>query len=262
MAQPAYQQVAAVLRSEIEQGRWQAGERIPTQQELCERFGVSRNTARNAVEMLIRENLVFSQTSRGTVVRDRRALDHVVTRPLRPDRPGSGYDIFVETAHQADREASKEFSFGIELPQNWAKHRLGITEETLAVRREIMQYLNGEPWSWEITYYPRGLAELTGVDTPHDIAEGTTRRIADHGYAEIGWIDEHHSYPATPEEAHALTIPIGTWITSQVRTGATTDQVTRVTCTRRIAERNRLVYEMGEDTALERIYTARSSSAA
>lgn len=258
MAQPAYQHVADVLRSEIEQGRWRPGERIPTQQELCDRFDVSRNTARSAVEVLIRENLVISQTSKGTIVRDRRTLDHVVTRPLRSDRPGSGYDVFVETAQQDGRAPSKEFSFGIELPAEWASERLGLGEEQLAVRREIMQYINGEPWSWEITYYPQDLAEETEVNVPRDIPEGTTRRIADRGHAEIAWVDEHQAYPATPDEAHALSVAVGTWVISQIRTGATGDRVTRTTRTRRIAERNRVIYELGEDTGIQNIYAART----
>lgn len=258
MSQPAYQHVADVLRSEIEQGRWRAGEQIPTQQELCERFEVSRNTARSAVEVLTRENLVISQTSRGTMVRDRRTLDHVVTRPLRADRPSRPYDVFMETVADDGRTASKDFSFGIELPESWAGDRLGLVDDQLAVRREIMQYINGEPWSWELTYYPQDLATETGVDTPRDIPEGTTRRIADRGHAEIAWIDEHQAYPATPDEAHALSVAVGTWIISQIRTGATGHRVTRATRTRRIAERNRLIYELGDDTGIQHIYAARS----
>lgn len=46
MANPMYQQVAA-LREEIEPGKLKPGQQLPTASELCDRFGVSRNTVRD-----------------------------------------------------------------------------------------------------------------------------------------------------------------------------------------------------------------------
>ena len=60
---PAYQQVAAELRNQIISGVLQAGDRLPTEPELCEMFGVSRSTVREALRMLASQHLI--ETTRG-----------------------------------------------------------------------------------------------------------------------------------------------------------------------------------------------------
>lgn len=219
---------------------------------------MSSTTIKHAIRELAAENLVYTATSRGTIVRNRELIDHVVTRPLRADRPGSGYDIFVETVQAHGRQPSKDFSFAIEAAPPAIASRLG-EGTTLLVRREVMQMVDGEPWSWEISYYPRDLAAETGIDTPTDIKEGTTRRLRDRGYEEIAWVDENSPHPAEDDEAHALAVPVGTWISDFIRTGATAERVTRVTRTRRIAERNRIVHELGSDQGLDVIHSVRAA---
>lgn len=49
-------------------GHYPVGERLPTELELCERFGISRFTARGAVRLLLSEGLVTRRPRVGTVV--------------------------------------------------------------------------------------------------------------------------------------------------------------------------------------------------
>lgn len=60
---PAYQQVAAELRAQIVAGVLQAGERLPTEPELAQMFGVSRGTVREALRSLLSQHLI--ETTRG-----------------------------------------------------------------------------------------------------------------------------------------------------------------------------------------------------
>lgn len=59
----AYEVVAGRLRRMILDGRRSADRRLPTEAELCEKFGVSRSTVREALRMLASQGLVT--TSRG-----------------------------------------------------------------------------------------------------------------------------------------------------------------------------------------------------
>jgi GntR family transcriptional regulator, transcriptional repressor for pyruvate dehydrogenase complex len=59
----AYDEVARRLRDGILSGALVAGQRLPTEAELCERFGVSRSTVREALRVLGSQHLVT--TSRG-----------------------------------------------------------------------------------------------------------------------------------------------------------------------------------------------------
>ena len=55
---PVYEQVADQLREAILDGTLQAGEVLPAERELCERFGVSRTSVREALRALQAQGLV------------------------------------------------------------------------------------------------------------------------------------------------------------------------------------------------------------
>ncbi|WP_067695593.1 GntR family transcriptional regulator [Nocardia jejuensis] len=244
---PRYQRIADLLREEIRAGKWKPGDRLPSHNELADQMQVSITTARNAIQVLVAENIVYTATSRGTIVRSHEVLESVVTNHIRPDRPPSSHDIFVEIARAAGREPSKQFSARMEPASSEVAHWLGVDKDSWVVSRTVMQYLDNEPWSWEVSFYPRDLAEATGIDCPHDIPEGTTRRLADRGFAETAYRDTVVARPATAEEAAVLGVATGTLLLDHLRIGATHERITRVTRHRSTAARNRLAYELGDD---------------
>ena len=65
---PLHHQIQRVLRSKIEQGEWDAEERIPTEMELVRRFRVSRSTIREALRQLEHDGLIVRTRGRGTFV--------------------------------------------------------------------------------------------------------------------------------------------------------------------------------------------------
>ncbi len=65
---PRYYQLKEILEKRIQSGEFQPGERFPTDEELCQGYGLSRGTVRRAVEMLIRAGLLRREQGRGTFV--------------------------------------------------------------------------------------------------------------------------------------------------------------------------------------------------
>lgn len=65
---PLYFQVSSILRREIESGKYQAGDYIPTEAELQKRFGISRHTVRQAISDLVYKGLLERRRSKGTLV--------------------------------------------------------------------------------------------------------------------------------------------------------------------------------------------------
>ncbi|MFE2042050.1 GntR family transcriptional regulator [Streptomyces sp. NPDC059477] len=57
-ARPLYRKIAAALLGELRDGTIPPGERLPGERQLSEHFGVSRETVRQALEVLRREGLV------------------------------------------------------------------------------------------------------------------------------------------------------------------------------------------------------------
>lgn len=65
---PRYQIIAATLRDELAAGRYPLGSIFPKEIDLCQRFGVSRFTVRNAIRELENEALLVRHKARGTTV--------------------------------------------------------------------------------------------------------------------------------------------------------------------------------------------------
>jgi GntR family transcriptional regulator len=65
---PLYYQLKQWLAQEIDSGALKAGDRVPTEQELCSRMGLSRGTVRAALSDLISEGRLYMVRGRGTYV--------------------------------------------------------------------------------------------------------------------------------------------------------------------------------------------------
>ena len=63
---PAYQTLREELRDDIAAGRYSDGSRLPTESELVERHGLSRQTVRRAFQDLVAEGVVYRVPGRGT----------------------------------------------------------------------------------------------------------------------------------------------------------------------------------------------------
>ena len=68
---PAYQTLRQRLRDEIASGAYRDGARLPTESELVERFGLSRQTVRRAFQDLVSEGAVYRVPGRGTFANER-----------------------------------------------------------------------------------------------------------------------------------------------------------------------------------------------
>ena len=66
--------VSQALSGEIRGGKYQIGDRLPSEAQLSERFGVSRHTVRAALRTLNQQGLVSSQQGIGTQVQETRLL--------------------------------------------------------------------------------------------------------------------------------------------------------------------------------------------
>lgn len=65
---PAYIQLARILYGGIMDGELRAGDRVPSENELSERYGLSRMTARKAISLLTDKGLVRRDKGKGTFV--------------------------------------------------------------------------------------------------------------------------------------------------------------------------------------------------
>ncbi|KUN34846.1 GntR family transcriptional regulator [Streptomyces longwoodensis] len=67
---PLYQQIADVIAARITDGTYPPRRRIPSESQIVEEFGVSRPTARAAVQLLVERGLVHTVRGKGSYVVD------------------------------------------------------------------------------------------------------------------------------------------------------------------------------------------------
>ncbi|MGE6537497.1 GntR family transcriptional regulator [Bacillus luti] len=65
---PLYHQLMERLKDSIEKGHWALGDKIPSENQLMDQFGVSRNTAKKAIEELVQEGILYRIQGKGTFV--------------------------------------------------------------------------------------------------------------------------------------------------------------------------------------------------
>jgi len=65
---PVWKAIAQALRSDLAEGRYRAGDKLPTEAALAARFGVNRHTVRHGLSALVEEGLVRTRRGAGAFV--------------------------------------------------------------------------------------------------------------------------------------------------------------------------------------------------
>jgi GntR family transcriptional regulator len=145
---PLADDIARELKAEIRDGRYPPGSRLPTEADLCRRFGVSRATVRSAVKELDVRGLVRTQQGVGTFVRRRPAvrdgLERMgsITESIRASGKLPGHEYARRTLRQV-------------LPDEAERMEVPPDTEVLELRRRITA--DGEVVAYSYDLIPRAL---------------------------------------------------------------------------------------------------------
>lgn len=96
-------QVAEAIKRDIEDGKYQPGDRVPSVPELAKTFDVARQTVANAFKLLQDQGYLVSRVGSGTFVRT--DFGEVATEPTLPELARSVSEI-QERLKQVDDTAS------------------------------------------------------------------------------------------------------------------------------------------------------------
>lgn len=67
--EPAYAQLVNILRQSMASGILRPGDQLPSEAQLCDRYGVSPMTVRRAINALVDQGIVVAEQGRGTFVK-------------------------------------------------------------------------------------------------------------------------------------------------------------------------------------------------
>ncbi len=83
---PIYHQLKEIIKKKIETKEYKPGDRIPTEQDLCKTFGISRTPVRQAISELANENLLSRKRGKGTFVNNYSYLNVKRIKALIPEK--------------------------------------------------------------------------------------------------------------------------------------------------------------------------------
>jgi GntR family transcriptional repressor for pyruvate dehydrogenase complex len=149
---PHYERIAELIVEYIATHQLQAGDRLPTEQEFAERFGVSRTIVRDAIKMLTPSGVVRSRRGSGIFVGEKMSLSSSASLNLAtlvpPERIGELFDFRCAQEMQTARLAAQRISV-VEL------HAL---EQSLATNRQAADNEDWETFLRSDDEFHRGIA--------------------------------------------------------------------------------------------------------
>lgn len=163
---PLHMQLHLLLRQAIEGGTFQPDDRLPSERELAERYGVSRITATVALQELVRSGLAYRRQGKGTFV----------ARPKLQEMSLS--DSFSEDMRRRGRSPSSRLLTLEAMPaDDDIAGRLCLAPGSSCLRLARIRLADGEPVAIETAYLPANLYPgLENEDLEHGSLYETFRR--------------------------------------------------------------------------------------
>ncbi|HVN11388.1 MAG TPA: FadR/GntR family transcriptional regulator [Kineosporiaceae bacterium] len=124
------EQVIDQLREQIETGTWGIGSRIPTESELAQLTGTSRNTVREAVQSLVHAGLLERRQGSGTYVLASSELAGAVSRCV-----AAAHHVHVLEVRRTLEVGAARLAALHRTPDDVARLRTLLAERNAAMRR-------------------------------------------------------------------------------------------------------------------------------
>ncbi len=145
----------------IQEGNYLPGERVPSEQELAARFGVSRATVREALRILQEERVIISRHGIGHFVAPDPSsiLSEEITRLNSVTEMARERGLTIGTHVLSLRE---------ERPEGNVQEHFGLTPGDTVVVLERVRLAQGEPIIYSVDVFPRRI--VTGELRPEEFA--------------------------------------------------------------------------------------------
>jgi GntR family transcriptional regulator len=188
-ARSQYRQLADLIRTDIERGTYPPGSRLPSEPDLGDRYGVSRQTVNNAVQILRSEGLVRVDRGVGTIVRELPVITTMRTTRQQERAAGQARGAFQAEMERLGLNAESDVRIDeVPAPEDVAGH-LGISPGETVLARERRMTANDIPVQLATSYLPMDIAAGTQLAEPDTGPGGTYSRLADLGYAPVSFIE-------------------------------------------------------------------------
>lgn len=168
-ATPMYLRIAEAMTALLRTGAYPAGFSLPPERVLCERYGVSRMTLRQAMSILEREGLIESHRGRGTFVAANRLQKQ--QQELR--------SFTEEIMARGGKSESRIISFEAIAPPPSAKEFFGLAEGERVYEISRLRYKDRTPLAAETALIPQKICPWL---ERFNLAKNSLYRILEESY--------------------------------------------------------------------------------
>jgi GntR family transcriptional regulator len=229
---PLHEQISSWIREEIGAGRLPPESQLPSEHDLCHRFGVSRITVRRALQTLEADGLIFRRPGLGSFVCDKRVPQGLVRLT----------DFAQDVGRAGLKATSRVLRWAPEPCPASVAERLGIAAEATVVRLDRLRLGDGEPMALDRTWIPRYYAQLL---EGHDLTRETLYRVLEreHGIPALSGRYRITAAVADPDTGSGLEVEPGEALLVVERTTRTVGNKA-IYFQRRYYRADRMAYEL------------------
>jgi GntR family transcriptional regulator len=193
---PYYVQLLEILREKISSGEWKAGDKLPSEPELCDIYGVSRTVVRQSLQELEYDGLISRRKGVGTFVAEPKIDESLIQKltGFYQDMTSRGHLLSTQVLRNEVTDASQKVSDYLQIAPG---------DPVFCIER--LRFVNNEPIVLVTTYLPQALcAGLERFDLSsrslYDILENELGLELSHGRRVI------EAVPANEREALLLQV--------------------------------------------------------
>lgn len=142
--EPAYVQLANILRRQISEGLFRPGDQLPSEAQLCRRYEVSPMTVRRSINLLVDQDVVSTAQGRGTFVKalELSAASFDLHELQELFKPGAGTVIRLLDVRIVPADAATAHQLNIDVGENtiYIRRLLTQDDEPIFYHREHLIY--------------------------------------------------------------------------------------------------------------------------
>ena len=168
---PLYKQIVRALSDSIANGTYRPGDKLPTEAELIEQFGVSRITVRSAIKEIEDAGLVKRARGKGTFVSSDTQMYAADDR-----------ESFTHSCQLAGKQAStRVLAMGWDFPSLRDAKFLGVDDTQKVLRSRRLRLVDDKPTMLETNSYSAALSFLE-----HESLEDSLMAVLDRQGIKMG----------------------------------------------------------------------------
>lgn len=166
---PRHEQISEWLRKQVTDGILTVHDKLPSESELGEKFGVSRITVRRALQTLENDGVIYRRQGLGSFIKDGKVQQGLVRlSDFVEDMQAAGIKASSKTSHFAPEKASSVIG-----------DALAVEEDKMVFRLDRLRLGDGKPLAFDRTWMSVFYAQLL---ENHDLSKRTIYSILENEY--------------------------------------------------------------------------------